>query len=186
MRPPVHSRTHSTGVIGDDAWPQYPAHRAGCRWDGQAAFSAPAHDNEAAIGAPLEGASGSTASPPSLTCPFNIRPRTRDSRLKSGHNPAREASLFFIDICHLFQAIEMQRISLSEGRLRPRVLLKVERVRCPRAERYTPFPGGFGHHLAGTMTGPGGAFPGLGQAGAGNARGRAQESVFPGWSARTG
>jgi hypothetical protein len=33
-----------------------------------------------------------------------------------------------------------------------------------------PLPGGFGHHLTGITTGPGGAFPGLGQAGAGNAR----------------
>jgi hypothetical protein len=45
-----------------------------------------------------------------------------------------------------------------------------ERVRCPRAEGYALLPGSFGHHLTGTMTGPGGAFPGLGQAGAGNAR----------------
>jgi len=36
------------------------------------------------------------------------------------------------------------RISLSEGRLRPRVLPKAERVRCPRAGRYGPFPGGLG------------------------------------------
>ena len=45
-----------------------------------------------------------------------------------------------------------------------------ERVRRPRAGRYGPLPGGFGHQLAGTTTGPGGAFPGLGLAGAGNAR----------------
>jgi hypothetical protein len=32
-----------------------------------------------------------------------------------------------------------------------------------------PLPGSFGHHLAGTTTGPGGAFPGLGLMGAGNA-----------------
>ena len=36
------------------------------------------------------------------------------------------------------------RISLSEGRLRPRVLPKAERVRCPRAGGYGPFPGGLG------------------------------------------
>jgi hypothetical protein len=39
-----------------------------------------------------------------------------------------------------------------------------------RARTCNPLPGGFGHHLTGTTTGPGGAFPGLGQAGAGNAR----------------
>ena len=38
------------------------------------------------------------------------------------------------------------RISLIEGRLRPRVLPKAERVRCPRAEGYGPLPGSFGHH----------------------------------------
>ncbi len=52
-------------------------------------------------------------------------------------------------------------------------------MRCPRAERYTPLPGSFGHHLTGTTTGPGGAFPGLGQAGAGNARLAAQGSSPP-------
>jgi hypothetical protein len=36
------------------------------------------------------------------------------------------------------------RISLGEGRLRPRVLPKAERVRCPRAGGYGPFPGGLG------------------------------------------
>ena len=39
-----------------------------------------------------------------------------------------------------------------------------------RARSRKPHPGSFGHHLAGTTTGPGGAFPGLGLAGAGNAR----------------
>jgi hypothetical protein len=33
--------------------------------------------------------------------------------------------------------------------------------------------------LTGTTTGPGGAFPGLGQAGAGNARGTAQRPCLP-------
>ena len=40
--------------------------------------------------------------------------------------------------------------------------------------------------LTGTTTGPGGAFPGLGQAGAGNARVRARGPSLPGWSDRTG
>ena len=40
--------------------------------------------------------------------------------------------------------------------------------------------------LTGTTTGPGGAFPGLGQAGAGNARARARGPSLPGWSDRTG
>ena len=52
-------------------------------------------------------------------------------------------------------------------------------MRCPRAERYTPHPGSFGHHLTGTTTGPGGAFPGLGQAGAGNACVRARGLCSP-------
>jgi hypothetical protein len=39
-----------------------------------------------------------------------------------------------------------------------------------RARFRKPLPGSFGHHLTGTTTGPGGAFPGLGLAGAGNAR----------------
>src|SRR5208282_129795 len=39
-----------------------------------------------------------------------------------------------------------RQILLIEGRLRPRVLPEAERVRCPRAERYGPLPGGFGHH----------------------------------------
>jgi hypothetical protein len=43
-----------------------------------------------------------------------------------------------------------------------------------RARSRKPLPGSFGHHLAGTTTGPGGAFPGLGLTGAGNTRGRAQ------------
>src|SRR5271156_372538 len=46
------------------------------------------------------------------------------------------------------------RISLCKGRHREGALDCAERVRCPRAERHTPFPGGFGHHLAGTTTGP--------------------------------
>jgi hypothetical protein len=41
---------------------------------------------------------------------------------------------------------KLHRISLIDGRLRPRVLPNAERVRCPRAERYTPLPGSFGHH----------------------------------------
>jgi hypothetical protein len=49
------------------------------------------------------------------------------------------------------------RISLCKGRHREGALDCAERVRCPRAERHTPFPGGFGHHLAGTTTGPWGA-----------------------------
>ena len=66
------------------------------------------------------------------------------------------------------------RISLeSRGRLRPRVLPKAERERCPRAERYTPLPGS--SMRAGITAGAGGAFPGLGQAGAGNARLVAQD-----------
>ena len=59
-------------------------------------------------------------------------------------------------------------------------------MRRPRAERYTPLSGSFGHHLTGTMTGPGGAFPGLGQAGAGNARVRTRGPLLPGWSDRSG
>src|ERR1041384_5675899 len=39
-----------------------------------------------------------------------------------------------------------------------------------RGRACTPRSGGFGHHLSGTMTGARGAFAGLGQAGAGNAR----------------
>ncbi len=35
--------------------------------------------------------------------------------------------------------------------------------------------------LTGTTTGPGGAFPGLGQAGAGNARLEARSLLPPGW-----
>jgi len=57
-----------------------------------------------------------------------------------------------------------------DGRLRRGYLPQAERVRCPRAEGYGPLPGSFGHQLAGTTAGAGGAFPGLGQAGAGNAR----------------
>ena len=48
-----------------------------------------------------------------------------------------------IDMMSPFQLWRM-RISLSEGRLRPRVLPKAERVRCPRAGGYGPFPGGLG------------------------------------------
>ncbi len=40
--------------------------------------------------------------------------------------------------------------------------------------------------LTGTTTGPGGAFPGLGQAGAGNARVRSARSPPPGWGGLTG
>ena len=39
-----------------------------------------------------------------------------------------------------------------------------------RGRACNPRSGGFGHHLSGTMTGARGAFAGLGQAGAGNAR----------------
>ncbi len=39
-----------------------------------------------------------------------------------------------------------------------------------RARSRKPHPGSFGHHRTGTTTGLGGAFPGLGLAGAGNAR----------------
>jgi hypothetical protein len=48
-----------------------------------------------------------------------------------------------------------------------------------RGRSRNPHPGGFGHHLAGTTTGPGGAFPGLGLMGAGNARGRARGLCAP-------
>ena len=49
-----------------------------------------------------------------------------------------------------------------------------------------PLPGSFGHHRTGTMTGPGGAFPGLGLAGAGNARGRTRGLSAPVGSNLTG
>jgi hypothetical protein len=57
-----------------------------------------------------------------------------------------------------------------DGRLRPRVLPEAERVRCLRANDTVRSRAALGIMLAGTTAGAGGAFPGLGQAGAGNAR----------------
>ncbi len=76
---------------------------------------------------------------------------------------------------------KQHRISLSEGRLRPRVLPKAERVRCPRAEGYGPLPGSFGHHALRHYGRCGRCIPGLGQAGAGNARLAARSLSPPGW-----
>ncbi len=45
-------------------------------------------------------------------------------------------------------------------------------MRCPRSDRYSPLPGSFGHHVDRHYDRSGRCFPGLGQAGAGNARGR--------------
>jgi hypothetical protein len=45
----------------------------------------------------------------------------------------------------------MRPISLSEGRI-PDAILKVGRVRCPRAVSH-PLPGGLGIMLAGTTAG---------------------------------
>ena len=64
-----------------------------------------------------------------------------DARNKSGHDEARHIS---IDIYHCFCYITP--IALCKGRHREGALDWAERVRCPRAERHTPLPGGFGHH----------------------------------------
>ena len=87
---------------------------------------------------------------------------------RQGRRPLRRH--IFVDARHRFGYTVGANFAHVKDAI-ARVLLTAERVRRPRAERYTPRPGGFGHHVAGTTTGPGGAFPGLGQAGAGNARG---------------
>ena len=51
-----------------------------------------------------------------------------------------------------------------------RVLLIAERARCPRADRHTPLPGGFGHRPTGITTGPRGAALDCRPGKAGNAR----------------
>jgi hypothetical protein len=73
------------------------------------------------------------------------RSRTIAAAATFGTTGTRRLRHFIIDIRPQIRYIR-HRISLSEGRLRPRVLPNAERVRCPRAERYTPLPGSFGHH----------------------------------------
>ena len=73
-----------------------------------------------------------------------------------------------------------------EGRLRPRVLLKGSECGARARNDTLRSRAASGIMLTGTTTGPGGAFPGLGQAGAGNARVRSARSPPPGWGGLTG
>ncbi len=73
--------------------------------------------------------------------------------------------------CLTTSLTQLQTTNLAhQGTPFARVLPKSGASAVPAGGRYGPHPGSFGHHLTGTMTGPGGAFSGLGLAGAGNAR----------------
>ena len=73
--------------------------------------------------------------------------------------------------CLTTSLTQLQTTNLAhQGTPFARVLPKSGASAVPARGRYSPLPGSFGHHLTGTTTGPGGAFPGLGLAGAGNAR----------------
>ncbi len=85
---------------------------------------------------------------------------------------------FPIDISHHFSYIPIESRS-RKGRHREGALDCAERVRCPRAERHTPHPGGFGHQQAGITTGRWGAATGLGQVRAGNARTQLRSMLPP-------
>ena len=79
-----------------------------------------------------------------------------------------------------------QRISLDRGRLSRRYSERWSECGARARNDTLRSRAASGITLTGTTTGPGGAFPGLGQAGAGNARARARGPSLPGWSDRTG
>jgi hypothetical protein len=67
-----------------------------------------------------------------------------DARHKAGHDGLKKRVTFLLTFVTVY--VTLLPIALCKGRHREGALDWAERVRCPRAERHTPLPGGFGHH----------------------------------------
>ena len=94
------------------------------------------------------------------------------------------STIFPLDSCHRIEYMTLSRsVKDAFGRGYSRM-----RSECGARARTDTLRtrAASGIMLTSTTTGPGGAFPGLGQAGAGNARVRARGPSLPGWGERTG
>ena len=86
--------------------------------------------------------------------PYRPRRQNVDGRNKSGHDGSR---CFVTLILTIVPCREIKRHPAHLGDTFARVLSKVERERCLRAERHTPLPGDPGIDPAGITTGARGA-----------------------------